>query len=219
MNALFSQINQGEGVTSGLRKVDKSEMTHKNPDLRASNVVPAKSSARPQFGSSAAKAPAAVKPPKTQLEGSKWVIENHVDTTVSIEITEIKQIVLVANCTNTTVQVKGKFNAIIVDSCKKSGVVIDSAISAVEVINVKSCQVQILGSTPTITVSKSDSLQVYLSEECLNTEVFSSMSVGTLILVPTKVDGQDDFSEKPVPEQFKTTIVNGKLVTVAVDAD
>ena len=32
------------GVTSGLKKVSKEEMTHKNPQLRASSVVPAKAS-------------------------------------------------------------------------------------------------------------------------------------------------------------------------------
>ena len=32
------------GVTSGLKKVSKEEMTHKNPHLRASSVVPAKAS-------------------------------------------------------------------------------------------------------------------------------------------------------------------------------
>jgi adenylyl cyclase-associated protein len=39
--AVFAQLNRGEEVTKGLRKVDKSEMTHKNPALRASSVVPA----------------------------------------------------------------------------------------------------------------------------------------------------------------------------------
>src|SRR5271168_521267 len=38
--AVFAQLNCGEDVTKGLRKVDKSEMTHKNPALRASSVVP-----------------------------------------------------------------------------------------------------------------------------------------------------------------------------------
>lgn len=38
--AVFAELNRGEDVTKGLRKVDKSEMTHKNPDLRASSVVP-----------------------------------------------------------------------------------------------------------------------------------------------------------------------------------
>ena len=41
--AVFAQLNRGEEVTKGLRKVDKSEMTHKNPALRASSVVPARS--------------------------------------------------------------------------------------------------------------------------------------------------------------------------------
>ena len=38
--AVFAELNRGEEVTKGLRKVDKSEMTHKNPALRASSVVP-----------------------------------------------------------------------------------------------------------------------------------------------------------------------------------
>lgn len=39
MSSVFAQLNQGEGVTKGLRKVDKSEMTHKNPELRSAGVV------------------------------------------------------------------------------------------------------------------------------------------------------------------------------------
>lgn len=39
--AVFAELNRGEEVTKGLRKVDKSEMTHKNPALRAGSVVPA----------------------------------------------------------------------------------------------------------------------------------------------------------------------------------
>ena len=38
---MFAELNRGEEVTKGLRKVDRSEMTHKNPELRASGVVPA----------------------------------------------------------------------------------------------------------------------------------------------------------------------------------
>ncbi len=35
----LAQLNQGAAVTSGLKKVDASEMTHKNPALRAGSVV------------------------------------------------------------------------------------------------------------------------------------------------------------------------------------
>ncbi|KAJ1959044.1 suppressor of rasval19, partial [Dipsacomyces acuminosporus] len=37
--ALFAELSKGDAVTSGLRKVDKSEMTHKNPSLRAGSTV------------------------------------------------------------------------------------------------------------------------------------------------------------------------------------
>lgn len=40
---MFAELNRGEEVTKGLRKVDRSEMTHKNPALRASSVVPSSS--------------------------------------------------------------------------------------------------------------------------------------------------------------------------------
>ncbi|KAL0575070.1 hypothetical protein ABG067_009068, partial [Albugo candida] len=36
--AVFAEINKGSSVTANLRKVDKSEMTHKNPSLRAGSV-------------------------------------------------------------------------------------------------------------------------------------------------------------------------------------
>jgi adenylyl cyclase-associated protein len=40
MGGVFASLNKGESVTKGLKKVDKSEMTHKNPELRAAGVVP-----------------------------------------------------------------------------------------------------------------------------------------------------------------------------------
>lgn len=40
MGGVFASLNKGEGVTSGLKKVDKSEMTHKNPELRTGGHVP-----------------------------------------------------------------------------------------------------------------------------------------------------------------------------------
>lgn len=81
-SGLLAAINQGGSVTSGLRKVDPSQMTHKNPELRSSATVPASASdadakksaptvkPKPTFGGAATK-----KPPKTELEGgNKWMI-------------------------------------------------------------------------------------------------------------------------------------------------
>ncbi len=40
-NKLFSDLNKGEDVTKGLKKVTDDMKTHKNPNLRASGAVPA----------------------------------------------------------------------------------------------------------------------------------------------------------------------------------
>ena len=77
MNAVFAELNRGEDVTKGLRKVDKSEMTHKNPALRASSVVPASSSGsaiKKPVKPSKPQALMGKKPSKFVLEGTKWLI-------------------------------------------------------------------------------------------------------------------------------------------------
>lgn len=77
LGAVFSELNKGSDVTKGLRKVDKSEMTHKNPSLRSSSVV----SEQPARGKSPAPGkkpkPESMrlkKPPRKELDGNKWLI-------------------------------------------------------------------------------------------------------------------------------------------------
>lgn len=84
MDSMFAALNKGEGVTSGLRKVDDSEKTHKNPNLRTASTVPAASSSStsPTLGASRpAKPPKPLsyqkKPAKTELDGNKWIIVRH----------------------------------------------------------------------------------------------------------------------------------------------
>lgn len=81
MDAVFEQLNKGEAITSGLKKVDQSQMTHKNPSLRESAVVPERSGS---LGRSKAPTPPGKKPkpesmrtkkpPRQELDGNKWII-------------------------------------------------------------------------------------------------------------------------------------------------
>ncbi|KAI9203669.1 adenylate cyclase associated N terminal-domain-containing protein [Polychytrium aggregatum] len=213
---LFSELNK-DGLTTGLRKVDKSEMTHKNPELRATSVVPstpahapAAAAAAPKFGGAAPKAP-----PKFALEGNKWVVENQPSgANITIDQAEVKHVVYIYNCTQCTIQIKSKVNAITIDGSKKVGVVIDNVVSTIDIVNCKSAQVQVLGKAPTVVVDKTDGLQLFLSPACLDVELLSAKSSEMNV----SIQGADgDYVEKPVPEQFKTTIVNGSLVTVPVE--
>ena len=127
----------------GLKKVTDDMKTHKNPDLRGNAPIPAKkekSSSPPKYGASTA----TQKPPKFQLEGKKWIVEfQRNNSGIVIEDTEVNQSVYVYKCDGSTIQVKGKVNNVILDSCKKTAVVFKSVVSSCEFINCQSVQMQV----------------------------------------------------------------------------
>ncbi|XP_012724015.2 adenylyl cyclase-associated protein 2 [Fundulus heteroclitus] len=207
-SALFAQLNQGMGITKGLKHVSEEQKTHKNPNLR-SQASPVKSK-DPQPVSSP-KAASQKRPPLLELEGKKWRVEHFEQKhDLVIEETELKQVVYVFGCNNSTLQVKGKINSIIIDNCKKLGLVFENAVGIVEVINSRAIQLQVLGMVPTISINKTEGCQVYLSKAALNCNIVSAKSSEMNILIPA---GEDDYREFPVPEQFKTVWDGSKLVT------
>ena len=117
--------------------------THKNPGLRDNKPIPAKekkSVSPPKYGASTAPQ----KPPKFGLEGKKWVVEFQGNNSgLVIDECEVNQSVYVYKCDGSTLQVKGKVNNIILDSCKKTAVVFKSVVSSVEFINCQSVQMQV----------------------------------------------------------------------------
>ena len=142
---MLAALNKGEGVTAGLRKVTDDQKTHKNPGLRAGNVVRAEEkSPAPTPAKSYGKPVAANKPPRMELDGKKWNVEyfkNKQD--IAINEVEVNQSVYVYKCEGSTVKVNGKCNNIIIDGCKKTAVVFESVVSSVEFINCQSVQMQV----------------------------------------------------------------------------
>uniref|UniRef100_A0A8C5B8C7 Cyclase associated actin cytoskeleton regulatory protein 2 n=1 Tax=Gadus morhua TaxID=8049 RepID=A0A8C5B8C7_GADMO len=210
-SALFAQLNQGMDITKGLKHVAEGKKTHKNPELRSqgspSHAPPAKAS---KPGSTPSMAPPK-RPALLELDGKKWRVEHFEQRhDLLIEETELKQVVYIFDCNNSTIQVKGKINSIIVDNCKKLGLVFENAVGIVEIINSKSVQLQVLGNVPTISINKTEGCQVYLSKDSISCDIVSAKSSAMNILVPV---GEDDFREFPVPEQFKTVWDGSRLVT------
>lgn len=215
MNALFGELSKGTAVTKGLKKVDRSQMTHKNPELRKTAVVkaaPAKKPATRKYGSQVKKGT-----PKFALEGNKWVVEFQDDNKeIVIAETEAKHTVYVYKCDRSVIRIDGsKVNSICLDSCNKCGIAFINAIATVELINCNSCEVQCQGVVPSMSVDKCSSIQLYLSKECIekDTEVVSSKTDQLNIIIP----GADDLVELAVPEQYKTVIRNGALETNCVE--
>ncbi|XP_071653086.1 uncharacterized protein Capt isoform X2 [Temnothorax longispinosus] len=215
-SALFAQINQGEDITKSLKKVTSDMQTHKNPALR-SGPAPFKA---PTVNAAPTKTvlPANVpidKPPVFTRDGKKWLVEYHKGENLVIDDVEMNNVVYVFRCQDSTFTIKGKINSIVMDSCRKSSVVFDSLVSSIEFVNCQSVQMQVLGKVPTISIDKTDGCQMYLSAESLAVELITSKSSEMNVMVP-KANG--DYSEYPVPEQFKTTISKNGLSTMAVDS-
>jgi adenylyl cyclase-associated protein len=154
--------------------------------------------------------------PKIALEGNKWVIENHFDnSSIILDSVELKQTVYIFNCVNSCIQIKDKVNAVTIDKCQKSGIVLSSVVSTLDVINSKRLQVQVLGKTPTISIDKTDGVQLFLSKECLDVQLFTSKTSEINMMIP---NNSEDFTEVPIAEQFKTVSKpDGKLLTVPVE--
>jgi adenylyl cyclase-associated protein len=226
MGAVFADLQKGENVTSGLKKVDPSQMTHKNPSLRATSVVPERSdsssSTRGHSPAPPGKKPKpeslrTKKPPKKELDGNKWIVENFDSPSSPVEIeVEINQSILITKCKGLTLRIKGKGNAISIDNSPKTSLIIDSLVSSVDVIKCPSFAVQILEKVPTILLDQVDGAQIYLSKDSLATEVFTSKCSSVNINLPP-ANEDDDYKEEPIPEQFRSYVKDGKLVTEIVE--
>lgn len=210
MSGVFAQLNKGEGVTTGLRKVT-ADMKTKNRADRSGKIEEKAPAEKPagRLGVRAAAVPN--QPPKLELQGNKWVVE-YQTTPVTINIEEKKQTVYVYKCTGATIQIKGKFNAITIDSCKKTNVVFDEAISSCEIVNCNSVKVQVTVKVPAVTIDKTSGGVIYLSKDGLDTQIFTSKSDELNVSIPGPSEEQP-LLEFPVPEQFLSTIRDGKLHT------
>jgi len=218
MNAVFSALNKGTEITSGLRKVQDHEKTKNRKPEEKVSVVPSSAVAPKEEKAAAGKAAgkAITRPPKFALEGNKWVIEYQKDNkNIIIDQTELKQTAYIYKCTGSVVQVKGKINSIIVDDSSHLGVVFENVVASCEVVNSKSVEIQVTGKVPSISIDKSSAVQLFLSKDALDVEIVTSKSDTMNVLIP--VQGQPDPVEIPIPEQFKTMYKGGKLVTTSME--
>jgi len=83
------------------------------------------------------------------------------------------------------------------------------------VVNSRSVEVQVTGKVPSFAVDKTSGCQIYLSKDSLDTEIVTSKSSEMNVLLPSP-DPDQDMIEIAIPEQYKTTVRDNKLVTEIV---
>ncbi|KAI5466541.1 adenylate cyclase associated N terminal-domain-containing protein [Mariannaea sp. PMI_226] len=205
-DAVFSELNKGEAVTRGLRKVDKSEMTHKNPSLRTSSTVTGSDTSVRGKSPAPGKKPKpesmrVKKPPKKELNGNKWTIENYEKETQPLEIeASLNQSILISRCNNTTIIIKGKANQVTIENSNRLSIVVDTLVSTVDVVKAQNFALQVMGTIPTVMLDQVDGGQIYFSKESIAAKIFTSKSSGINLNIISGPD--DDYKEVPLPSQI-----------------
>jgi adenylyl cyclase-associated protein len=203
MGAVFADINKGEGVTSGLKKVDKSMKTKNMKDVPVLVPKEKKAAGGKQFKA----AHEEKKPPKLELSKGTWFVEWYEDQTLEIKDVEIKQSVYITKCRGCQIVIPDKCKSIAVDGCFKTTITFKSVVSTFEMFNSQRCVADVTDSVPSVAIDKSQGCQIHLSRSALKEppQVITSNISETNIQCPGAKD-EDDPIEIPVPEQFQTTI-------------
>lgn len=228
MSAVFAELNKGEAITSGLKKVDKSEMTHKNPALRKKSVpLPPKKPKKLQTGGVGVTdtdtagvvvaAPHAA-PEQFELVDNKWMVVNVHGGGLRTIDAAMGESVYIGRCTDVVVQIRGKVNAVAVAGCTGVGVVVERAVASVELTGCARCELQVVGCVPVVAADGCTGVSLYLSRTALGVHVYTSGTTALNINVPDERDGDGDgdLVELAVPEQLVTRIERGRLVCEAV---
>ncbi|KAI4525200.1 hypothetical protein K525DRAFT_290851 [Schizophyllum commune Loenen D] len=222
--AVFAELNRGEEVTKGLRKVDKSEMTHKNPALRAGSTVPSSvgttspPTAKKPLRPTKPQALMGKKPAKLALEGKAWNVEyQENEPALTLEDVQMNQTVNLFNCKKSTIVIKGKVNAVSLVNCEKTSILVDSVVSSISVTKSPNFAIQITGVCPTIQLDSTDVGQIYLSKDSLAVEITTAKCSSINVSLPVEGEEEGVFEEQPVPEMLKTVVQGGKLVSSIVE--
>ena len=145
------------------------------------------------------------KEPKKFERGISWVFENFEgDKTIELASgdTGMKKAVMIDNCVNCVIQIKGKVKSIIISGCKGTSVVFQDVVSSVEIINSQKMQIQTTGVVLSIAIDKTDGIQIYVPREHFSEMMFSTSKSADMNIVLPGASPDDDMVEIPIPHQF-----------------
>lgn len=223
MSGVFSELSKGESIASGLKPSSRATLKNEKPPVAKSSKpkLPSKPKLRNSAGSansatsanSASSASAKLKP-RVELVDTKWYIEDLNDRH-DVEVTaDIGQSVQIDNCTNCTVKIMGKGATFSVSRCKKIGVLVDNMVASCDIMNSSDFGVQITGNVPSLMIDQCANGSIYLSEESIGADLFTSQSTAINVNVPTGEPGA--YTELSLGEQIVHNVVNGSIKSTVV---
>ena len=192
----------------GLKRVTDDMKTKNRKDENGARVPSGQTS-----GHSSPPAPVGILPPVVlapvcAIQRSNWVVENYVNHPgmLKLENCDMKQIVYISKCVNTTVYVDCKVKSIILDGCKRVNLIVNSVISSVELVNCERCKVHSVNELPSLAIDKCSGIAITLSPQSINCAFTSSKSSEMNVSVPVGNPDDGDYKEMPIPEQYVHTV-------------
>jgi len=109
--------------------------------------------------------------------------------------------------------VTGKLSNISILNCTDCGFIFDDIIAAVEINRGKKIQLQANGAVPQILIDGTSGATVTLTESAQNAQIITAQSELINLVIP----GEEEDAEIPIPSQYVSHLVDGKLVTVCAE--
>lgn len=200
LSGVFAELNQGESIASGLRKTDKKALKEIKP--------PVSRSAKPKL---ATFTPASSKKlfPRVELVESKWHVEDLEDRH-DVEISaSMGQSVQIDNCRNCTIKIIGKAATFNLSRSDHVGLLVETMVASCDIVNSADFGLQVTGTMPSLMLDQCSQGSIYLSEESLGVDLYTSQTTAINVNIPEEEPGA--YREVPLGEQILHNIVNGNI--------
>jgi adenylyl cyclase-associated protein len=158
------------------------------------------------------KAAPAKTPSVKQTRDSLWTVEYYDgNEPVLPEAVSFKDIVNFYQCKNTTLRVPSKVKGLSFLNCERCTIVISDVIGVVELTSCKRGKLYITGAVHSLTIDKSDGLEVNVNEASLDIQITVAQSQGLNVSIPDLKE-EGNMVEFPIPEQIRVQFKDRKLV-------
>eukprot|EP00475_Leptophrys_vorax_P021376 TRINITY_DN29099_c0_g1_i1.p1 TRINITY_DN29099_c0_g1~~TRINITY_DN29099_c0_g1_i1.p1 ORF type:complete len:372 (+),score=101.15 TRINITY_DN29099_c0_g1_i1:665-1780(+) len=147
-----------------------------------------------------------VQPGKVSTLKGVWTFENYErgrNISPPTEDLVMKHGVLILNSKTSEFKVGAKIKHVTLEHCTKCKIYVTDLVSSLNVMNSSHIELFVNGAVPTISIERSQSVQIWLTKEAIaaNPDILTWNNDQVNLMCP-KTENGNNFSEVPIPQQF-----------------
>lgn len=214
LSGVFAELNQGENIASALKPVDKKALKSTKPPVPKSSKPGKPSAASGSSAPGASTGSTAKKTPRMELVESTWHVED-LDEKHDIQIeASMGQSVRIDNCNNCTITITGKAATFNLSRCNRVGLMVQTMVASCDIVNCQNFGLQVTGTVPSLMIDQSGQGSIFLSEDSLGVDIFTSQTTAINVNLPEGEPGA--YREVPLGEQIVHNIVGENIKSQVV---